>query len=129
MATKRVLKPKREPDAVVIFEDEFRNSKFEYLLWFDEMVVKHNSYIRTISAISKNKNAYYKKPEFSDIRKIERWISSSLKTKWTTIDEHGTDMRLNDDLDFGLEDYQLEEKIEQEYKNWSADKAIEEVLK
>ena len=129
MTRKKVLKPKREPDAIVFFEDEIRESKFEYLLWFDEMEIRHNAYVKTISAIAKNINVYYKKPEFSGLRKIERWISSSLKTKWSTIDKHGTELWLNDDLDFGLEDYPLEEKIEQEYKNWLADKAIEEALK
>ena len=123
MTTKKILKPKREPDAIVIFEDTFREVKFEYQLWFNEMLIRHSVYSKT------SKNVYSKKAiAVFCSRKLERWVSSRFQVEWATTDQSGAERSLSTDYEFGLEDFPLEEKIEQAYKNWLADKAIEKVL-
>ena len=124
MSRKRTLKPKREPDAIVVFENTLNEEKYEYQLWFNEMVLRYSTYEKNI------KNEHYsKKAWYTETRKMEHWVSSTLKTKWTTIDEHGEEFFIRTDNDFGLDDFPLEEKIEKEYQNWLATKELEKHLK
>jgi len=119
----KICRPKRETDYIITYEDEMRQEKYVYQIWFKENIIKYSCYGKTAKKI------YSKKPWYTETRIMERWVSSTSKALWTTTDEWKEEYRLRDDHDFGLEDFPLEARIEKEYQNWLATKELEKHLK